>query len=317
MEYWINGTIPWVSPKDMKTVCITNAEDQITQKALTASATNLIPADSVLMVTRSGILARTLPVAKNIVPVAINQDLKALTPWKGVNPDFVLAMLRWLESPIRQRCAKSGTTVSNINFPEFLKYSVPLPPLNEQRRIVTKIEALMARSARAREALDAIPALLDRYRQSILAAAFRGDLTADWRAQHPDVEPASELLERIRGRRRSLHGQGRRGGRRYDDPSHPTVRSAPNIGVFGDVEALGWVNAPLELLCDPERGVPYGIILTGADTPDGIPTVRGGDIKRFAIEVSALKRVAPVIAESYKRTKLRGNEVLEHFHIEC
>lgn len=183
-EYWTNGTIPWVSPKDMKTLCIANAEDEITEKALAASATNLIPADSVLMVTRSGILARTLPVAKNVVPVAINQDLKALTPWKGVNPDFVLAMLRWLESPILHRCAKSGTTVSNINFPEFLKYSVPLPPLNEQRRIVAKIEALMTRSARAKEALDAIPALLDRYRQSVLAAAFRGDLTADWRAHN-------------------------------------------------------------------------------------------------------------------------------------
>ncbi|QLH38561.1 MAG: hypothetical protein HWD60_05800 [Defluviicoccus sp.] len=83
---------------------------------------------------------------------------------------------------------------------------------------MAKIEAVLARSARAKEALDAIPALLDRYRQSVLAAAFRGDLTADWRAQHPDVEPASELLERIRRRRRSLHEQGRRAGRRYDEP---------------------------------------------------------------------------------------------------
>jgi hypothetical protein len=73
-----------------------------------------------------------------------------------------------------------------------LAFNVALPPRNEQRRIVAKIEALTARSRRAREALDAIPPLLDKLRQSILAAAFRGDLTADWRAQHPDVEPAFE-----------------------------------------------------------------------------------------------------------------------------
>lgn len=78
----------------------------------------------------------------------------------------------------------------------------PLPPLNEQRRIVAKLEALQARSRRAREALDAVPPLLEKLRQSILAAAFRGDLTKDWRAKHKDVEPASELLKRIRTERR-------------------------------------------------------------------------------------------------------------------
>lgn len=80
---------------------------------------------------------------------------------------------------------------------------LPLPPLNEQRRIVDKIEALTARSRRAKEALDAVPVLLDKLRQSILAAAFRGDLTKEWRAAHPDVEPASVLLDRIREERRA------------------------------------------------------------------------------------------------------------------
>ncbi len=79
---------------------------------------------------------------------------------------------------------------------------IPLPALDEQRRIVAKLDALRARSRRAKEALDAVPALLDKLRQSILAAAFRGDLTADWREAHPHVEPASELLKRIRVERR-------------------------------------------------------------------------------------------------------------------
>ena len=77
-----------------------------------------------------------------------------------------------------------------------------MPPLAEQRRIVAKIEALQERSRRAREALSEVGPLLEQFRQSVLAAAFRGDLTADWRAAHPNVEPASELLQRIRAERR-------------------------------------------------------------------------------------------------------------------
>ena len=136
--------------------------------------------------------------AKAVVPVAINQDLKALLPADGIEPGYVIGIMRWLEQTLLHRCAKSGTTVRNINFPEFLKFKVPLAPGNEQRRIVAKIEALTARSARAKEALDAIPGLLERYRQSVLAAAFRGDLTADWRTQNPNLVRGSDLVERAK-----------------------------------------------------------------------------------------------------------------------
>ena len=72
----------------------------------------------------------------------------------------------------------------------------------EQRRIVAKIETLQERSRRVREALSEVEPLLEQFRQSVLAAAFRGDLTAGWRAAHPKVEPARELLYRIRTERR-------------------------------------------------------------------------------------------------------------------
>ena len=75
-EYF-KGSIPWVSPKDMKSDVITDSIDHITKEAIANSTTNLVPKGSVLMVIRSGILKHDLPVSINAVPVTINQDMNA------------------------------------------------------------------------------------------------------------------------------------------------------------------------------------------------------------------------------------------------
>ncbi|MBD2097671.1 restriction endonuclease subunit S [Trichocoleus sp. FACHB-591] len=95
-----------------------------------------------------------------------------------------------------------GSDQPYINTSTLPNFPISIPPLNEQKRIVTKIEELRDRHQRAKQALEAIPELCDRFRQSVLAAAFRGDLTADWREENPDVEPASVLLEKTRRDRR-------------------------------------------------------------------------------------------------------------------
>jgi len=64
---------------------------------------------------------------------------------------------------------------------------IPLPPLAEQKRIVAKVEALLARVNAARARLAKVPAILRRFRQSVLAAACSGQLTADWREEHPET----------------------------------------------------------------------------------------------------------------------------------
>lgn len=116
----------------------------------------------------------------------------------ALDPEFAALAFRvpTVRKLIEDRMVSSAgqNTVSQSSFAEI---SFPLPPLAEQRRIVAKIEALQERSRRAREALTEAVPLLEQFRQSVLAAAFRGELVP----QDPSDEPASVLLARIREQR--------------------------------------------------------------------------------------------------------------------
>jgi type I restriction enzyme S subunit len=81
--------------------------------------------------------------------------------------------------------------------------SMPLAPLSEQGRIVARLEKLLSRVDAAQARLANIPSILKRFRQAVLAAACSGRLTADWRDENSNVEPASQLVENINKHRQS------------------------------------------------------------------------------------------------------------------
>ena len=85
-EFW-EGNILWASPKDFKEFYLTDTEDRISESALSDSSTTLAPANSLLIVVRSGVLIHTIPVAVAKLPMAINQDLKALIPDDRILPE--------------------------------------------------------------------------------------------------------------------------------------------------------------------------------------------------------------------------------------
>ena len=177
--YWVDIGIPWVSPKDMKRALIEDAEDHISESALAHSSTNLVPEGSILVVTRSGILSHTLPVAKVLRAVAINQDLKALIPRDNVDSDYILYILKSNQDTILNECGKAGTTVANLDTDRLLNFRVPLPPFTEQRQLAAKLDSLFKRSRSAREELARIPQLVERLNKAALQSAFSGRLTND------------------------------------------------------------------------------------------------------------------------------------------
>ena len=196
--FW-NGDIPWASPKDVKVARLWDSSDHISSSAVEASTTMVIPKRSVLVVTRSGILAHTLPVATNEIPLAINQDLKAITPFAGIDAEFLAWALRALQRRILKECSKHGTTVHSIEVPRLQAFDVPLAPANEQRRIVAKIEELFSELDKGIESLKTARRQLEVYRQSVLKHAFEGKLTAQWREENKDkLDEPEQLLARIK-----------------------------------------------------------------------------------------------------------------------
>jgi len=173
--FW-GGDIAWISPKDVKSAVITATEDRVSHAGLRSSPTELLPPDAVVVVVRSGILRRTLPVATTATEACVNQDLKALVPAVGVHSRFVYYALRRFEREVLQSCAKQGVTVESIEVPRLLRFAVPLAPLAEQRRIVAAIEEQFTRLDAAVTALEHVRANLRRYRASVLNAACSGRL---------------------------------------------------------------------------------------------------------------------------------------------
>lgn len=177
--FWTGGDIPWVSPKDMKSDHISDAEDHITAAAVNGSTTNLVGAGSILVVVRSGILRRMLPVAVTMREVALNQDLKALTPHDGVSAAFVALLLKSRGSEILHSAAKAGTTVDSLDFERLKQTVVSLPPLAEQRRIVAKLDALTTRLARARGEAERVLDLGVNLRTSAVSYIHRATTDAE------------------------------------------------------------------------------------------------------------------------------------------
>ncbi len=141
-KYW-NGNIPWVSPKDMKTNVISDTEMKVTRLGVQESTANMIPTGSLLIVGRSGILKRKIPVAINVVECTVNQDMKVIIPWYSSMSRYLQYMFGGLESIILKDYVKFGMTVHSLKYDEFSLMPIPLPPSQEQKRIEKKLDELM------------------------------------------------------------------------------------------------------------------------------------------------------------------------------
>ncbi|HET54715.1 MAG TPA: restriction endonuclease subunit S [Ignavibacteria bacterium] len=118
-----------------------------------------------------------------------------MTPYLIKN-DFLVYFLKTKYDSIN--FANKGSGIPHVKPEMFWNIEVPLPPLNEQKRIVEKLDKLLAKVEAAKERLDKIPGILRKYRQSVLHAAVTGELTKDWRKKNnKDFDWQKRLLKDI------------------------------------------------------------------------------------------------------------------------
>jgi len=136
-SYW-KGDIPWASVKDFpeQKGVIQDTEEHISSAGLHASASNLIPEQTPLVCTRMAVGRAALPV----IPMAINQDVKALFPASGVSAGYLLKLMQYIQPLAEGRAV--GSTVKGIRIQDYLNITVPMAPQKAQPVIAQVLDTL-------------------------------------------------------------------------------------------------------------------------------------------------------------------------------
>ncbi|WP_143416132.1 restriction endonuclease subunit S [Geobacillus sp. E263] len=172
-EYYI-GNIPWVTPKDMKDIVINDSIDHINEDAIANSSAKLIPPNSLLMVIRSGILKKKLPIAINTREVTVNQDMKAFVVDKNkITVEYLLYFFEFYQKVLLNRVR--SVTADNLDFQQIKEILVPVPPINKQKEFSNIFYKVLAEKNKCLQQLNE----LENNFNSLMQRAFKGELFND------------------------------------------------------------------------------------------------------------------------------------------
>ncbi len=237
----------------------------------------------------------------------------------------------------------AGVNINNLRRQHLQELSIRVPPPSEMDRLESKIESLQERSSRARRALSEVGPLLEQFRQSVLAAAFSGRLTADWRAarrmgplsrpsgdtasadgdhsgqgaQATEYESGSELLSRIRTERRQrweqselakYEAKGKQPPKNWQDKyQEPQPLSNDELAGLPSLPD-GWCWSRFANFCTVQGGFAFK---SKDYTDTGTPLIRIGDLDEGAVTIDdSTARLPPAFAEQHLQFQLNAGDVL-------
>nr|WP_228484098.1 restriction endonuclease subunit S [Bacillus velezensis] len=193
-EYFEDGDIPWLTPADLSgynDMYISRGKRNITEVGLANSSAKILPSNTVLLSSRAPIGYVTI--ASN--DICTNQGFKSFLPSNAYYPEYLYWYLKFSTTYLESMA--SGTTFKELSGSKCKEIALPLPSLNEQKRIANKVERLLNKVEEAKQLIEEAKETFELRRAAILDKAFRGELTRKWREEHPDIENAEVLYDKI------------------------------------------------------------------------------------------------------------------------
>jgi type I restriction enzyme S subunit len=211
--------------------------------------------------------------------------------------------LKWfLKSRTFQNIVKEqagGGIKTELKPKKFLPLKIQLPGLNEQIDIARKIDNVAAEIDDLSETNNHNQTLLIQLRQAILQEAVQGKLIP----QDPNDKPAIELLKRIKAEKEKRIAKGKI---KKQKPLPPIAEDETPYEL-----PQGWTWVRLGAIVEDERGITYGIVKMGMEPRmGGVKTLRCSDVKYRKIDLTNVRMVSKEISQKYKRTILKGHEIL-------
>ena len=240
-----HGGVAWLTPAEMGkrvTPYIRETARSISQDGLANSSAKLVPSGSVILSTRAPIGH----LAINEAPMAFNQGCRGLTPSDKLDTKYLYYFLYFSREALDK--LGTGTTFKELSSSNLASFQIPLPPLDEQRRVV-----------------------------AVLDKAFAGIATATANAQKNLVN-ARALFES------------------YSNEA------------FEELAVAAVERPQLETLTEAKSEITYGVVKPGAI--GSIRFVRGGDLIGGEVRLNRLRTITSEVSEQYRRTLLRGGELL-------
>lgn len=207
-----------------------------------------------------------------------------------------------------------GVGIPHVDPNLLWNYDLPIPPLNEQHRIVAKIEELFSELDKGIENLKTAQAQLKVYRQALLKHAFEGKLTAQWRAENQDkLETADALLIRIQQARAQRYQQQLADWEAIGQGSKPkALKDMPPLSTeeLADLPRLpaGWCWAKLGQLTWSVKDGPH---FSPKYVENGVPFISGGNVRPEGVDFDKVKYISKELHEELcKRCKPEVGDVL-------
>jgi type I restriction enzyme S subunit len=229
---YFEGKNFWFKSGELNDSYIYSSEERITKSAIDDSSAKIFPAGTALIAMYGATAGKTAILGVN---AATNQAICGIIPKKkNLYNKYIQYFFIYKRSSLLSQ--RIGGAQPNLNQEIIKNIQVPYCHISEQKRIVAKIEELFSQMDAGLAALERARANLARYRQSLLHTAFSGELTSAWREEHKDeLEPAGELLKRIRAKRRTrwaadLRAKGKDPSRaKYPEPELPDTTNLPDL----------------------------------------------------------------------------------------